>query len=106
MKMFAVMFLVLGLIGCATTKVMQWQATGGSRADGVVELSYQYGWLDVPQVDDYAGELLAQQRCESWGYEGAEAFGGQVSTCVQPGGSVCHSMLVTKQFQCLGDLED
>ncbi len=88
------------LSGCATPKT--WSATGGSRADGTVRLSYEVGMFEAAQVDEAQAITLATQRCAVWGYSGAEAFGGTTSQCTQPGSSGCMVTLVTKEFQCTG----
>lgn len=87
--------------GCATQK--QWAATGGSRSDGVVRLSYEYGPFESPQVDEAAGLALAKQRCAVWGYTGAEAFGGVTQQCNAWTTSGCMGFLVTKEYQCTGN---
>lgn len=92
--------LMIALAGCATAKT--WQATGGSRADGVVRLSYQYGLFEQPEVDEAAGQQIAVERCAVWGYTGAEAFGGVTEACNGYGSSGCTSWLVTKEYQCTG----
>lgn len=89
----------LTLTACASAKI--WQATGGSRSDGVVRLSYQYGLFERPQLSD-DGTSLAVQRCRVWGYSGAEAFGGVTEACNNSGPDGCNSWLVTKEFQCTG----
>jgi YecR-like lipoprotein len=61
--------------GCATVKTLE--ATGGSRSDGTVELSYEYGSLEAPQVQWEQGLVTARERCAAWGYSDAEAFGGE-----------------------------
>lgn len=88
------------LVGCATQKA--WQATGGSRADGTVRLSYQYGLFEMPELDHAAGDKLAIDRCRTWGYTGAEAFGGVTEQCNNFGSGQCNSWLVTKEYQCTG----
>jgi hypothetical protein len=93
----------LSVAGCATAK--EWVATGGSRADGVVKLSYQYGLFERPQVSAQQGLELAKSRCTAWGYSGAEAFGGVIRVCNNYGSSGCISWLVTAEYQCLGRLE-
>jgi|HubBroStandDraft_6_1064221.scaffolds.fasta_scaffold836545_2 hypothetical protein len=90
----------LALGGCAVSK--DWQATGGSRSDGVVRLSYEYKQMQAAQTNDQQGLNLAVSRCGSWGYTGSEAFGRTKQTCNQPGGLGCASWLVTKEYQCLG----
>jgi len=90
---------MLTVAGCASAKM--WQATGGSRADGVVRLSYQYGLFEQPTLAD-SGQAMAAERCKVWGYSGAEAFGGVTEQCNNFGSSGCTSWLVTKEFQCTG----
>ena len=90
---------MLFLGACATAKT--WQATGGSRSDGTVRLSYEVGMLESPQLTS-DGTQLAVERCRVWGYTGATAFGGVTSQCTQMGSSGCMVTLVTKEFQCTG----
>lgn len=98
-KVIAVAFVTIAVSGCATQK--NWSATGGSKSDGTIELSYQYGMFESPQVSEQQALVLAEKRCEAWGYEDAEAFGGQTRTCNVPSGSGCQSWLVTKTYQCV-----
>jgi hypothetical protein len=89
------------LVGCATPEVMQ--ATGGSRADGTVDLSYEYGIFQQPIVDMNAAIVTATNRCQAWGYTAAEPFGGQINHCNQMNGyGQCLDMLVTVKYQCTG----
>ena len=93
----------LFLSGCiAMPTQKQWTATGGSRADAVVRLSYEYGQYEQPQVNEQEALDLATARCKSWGYSGAEAFGGVTRQCNQTGRYGCENWLVTKEFQCTG----
>ncbi len=91
---------VIYFAGCAVQK--EWAATGGSRADGVVELSFEYGKFQTPTVDDAQGVTIASATCAEWGYPGAKAFGGQTKVCNQPSGGGCAGWLVTKKYQCTG----
>lgn len=92
---------VLLLSGCTTTK--DWTATGGSRADGVVRLSYEVTEFEKPQLNEQQAVYLASQRCKTWGYSGAEAFGGTTRQCNQGGGfGGCSQWVVTKEYQCTG----
>lgn len=95
-----VLFFSLGLAGCATTK--EWGATGGSRADGTVKLSYQYGLFEKPQVSAQQGIELAKSKCAAWGYTDAEPFGAATRSCNNYSTSGCNSWLVTAEYQCLG----
>lgn len=88
----------------ACTTVTDWAATGGSKADGVIRLSYEMGSLETVQVSESQAVSLAAQRCASWGYTGAEAFGGTTRNCMQPGGfGGCGRWTVTKEYQCTGE---
>lgn len=91
------------LTGCATAK--NWSATGGSRADGVVRLSYEVGAFEKPMLNESEAVSLATSRCQTWGYSGAEAFGGVTRVCNMPGGGFggCQGWLITKEFQCTGN---
>ena len=87
---------------CATPK--QYGATGGSRADGTVKLSYQYGGFEQPVVDTQQAVHLARSKCSAWGYENAEAFGTEIKTCTAFNEYGCIQWLVTSEFQCIGEL--
>jgi len=88
------------LNGCASVKTLQ--ATGGSRADGVIALSYEYGMFEKPQINWNQAQTTAATRCEAWGYQSAEAFGGSTSQCqARNGYGNCLRYLVTVKYQCL-----
>ena len=98
-----VFLLVLSVLlsGCSVKKEMI--PLGGSKADGTVKMGYEVGEFEKPIIDPNQAATLAAQKCKVWGYEGAEAFGGQMTTCVQPGGmSGCVRSNVTVDFQCVG----
>ena len=88
------------LSGCATvTKEMA--ATGGSKADGTIELSYEHSELESVTVDEKKAIETAKSRCKSWGYKNAEKFGGSKTTCIMRGGfSGCARSITTTQYQC------
>lgn len=90
------------LTACAVQKT--WVATGGSRADGVVSLAYEYGAFEAPEVSAVQGETEAAARCAVWGYTGAVPFGGDVVTCTLADlfGS-CNRWRVSRDYQCTGD---
>lgn len=92
----------LTLGGCAA-KLVDWQATGGSRADGTVRLSYR---LDRPKIrtDPAQAASLAKARCAAWGYEDAEPFGGETKICDERLLGMCGAWTVTREYQCLGSL--
>ncbi|NHC07011.1 YecR family lipoprotein [Azonexus fungiphilus] len=86
--------------GCASQK--QLVPTSGSRADGIVKLSFDYGPFEKPQVNLAQGKAAAKQRCAAWGYTDAEAFGGGTKQCISPSSSGCKRMQVTYEYQCTG----
>ena len=91
---------LIATAGCAVIKVPA--ATGGSRADGTVQLSYEYGWLENPQVDLGAASVTATQRCRAWGYTQAEAF-APMSHCQETDSyGNCLRTLITTTYQCSG----
>ena len=49
--------------GCAVQK--QLVATGGSRADGTVKMSYEFGMFEQPVINIQQGVQSAIQRCQS-----------------------------------------
>jgi len=100
-KLILSSILTLVISGCAARHVpMDWQATGGSRGDGTVKLSVQYGYA-VPQLNENQALSLAVQRCAAWGYTGAEAFGGTTSVCNQFDKYLgCIDNILTKEYQC------
>ena len=90
----------LSSTACATVKVPQ--PTGGSRSDATVQLAYEYGEFERPQVDWDTANRIATERCEAWGYSAAEAFGGGIQECSAWSQYGCHSFFVTITYQCLG----
>lgn len=91
---------VLMLSGCTVQKQMT--PVGGSKADGTIRMGYSYGAFETPSVDLMQAQSQAAQKCRVWGYNGAEAFGGQVSNCVDPSPAACRRMDVYVEYQCTG----
>ncbi|HFF6004481.1 YecR family lipoprotein [Stenotrophomonas maltophilia] len=97
-----VAIVLAALTGCTTHRELL--VTGGSRADGIVELGYQRNEFQRVSFDEDAAEALASKRCQGWGYEGAESFGTERSTCTSRRGfGNCGSRQVVIQYQCLGN---
>ena len=92
--------LLVVLAGCGT--VSQMTATGGSRADGIVRLSYEYGSFNKVNIDEATALRTAQERCRTWGYKDAEAFGGVTRQCQASNMYGCMRWTVTKEYQCVG----
>lgn len=95
--------------GCAPKTVTKnWEASGGSKADAIVEVGFTYNpQLEKPETSDAQARAEAIKRCQAWGYEDAEPFGMFKQNCQQMdfipfAGLQCQSMLITRQYQCLG----
>lgn len=100
-KIIAIGVIGLTLSACAVQKT--WVPTGGSRGDGTVTLSYEYGLFETPQVDQAQGIQAAKERCAAWGYKDADPFGGTTSQCNQTSGTgSCNRWLVSAVYQCIG----
>lgn len=93
---FAVM--ITGLSACAvkTTAV----PIGGSKADGTIELGFQYGAFVKPEVDWNQAQNAAISRCKAWGYGSAEPFGGIQTNCVSWSGQLCATYRASITYQC------
>jgi hypothetical protein len=98
-RVFLIAASVAAVAGCAT--VSQMQATGGSRADGIVKLSYEVGMFDKVAIDEATALDTARRRCATWGYSDAEAFGGITRQCNAMSGYGCTQWFVTKEYQCI-----
>ena len=93
------LLLALFLTGCATPKY--WSAIEGSRSDGVIRLGYRYALFEAPQIDNNQGAALASQKCQAWGYSGANAFGTTNRRCTNFDRNLgCIGWLVTADYQC------
>src|SRR5215469_6157064 len=89
------------LTSCATPVTPE--PVGGSRADGTVKLSFEFGIFQRPVVDWNGALDRARQSCSAWGYTGAERFGGGMQQCEAVNGyGQCMRMLVTYTYQCTG----
>jgi len=94
------------LCGCAAlffaacTVDKQLSATGGSRADGIVELSYEIGDMQSARIDWDRAQADATARCNAWGYQNAEKFGGEKRQCQSPSSYGCMQWFVTVNYQC------
>ncbi len=88
------------LNGCTTN--IQPVATGGSKADGTIVLSYEYGAFQKPVVDWTGADTQASERCRAWGYKSAEAFGGLQNYCLAHNSyGTCVRFRVNIPYQCI-----
>lgn len=100
-RFFITALLGIVLAGCVSAYNVAPTATGGSKADGTVEMSFEHTENEKPVLDWNNSTALAVQRCEVWGYTGATPFGGERRSCQQTGGwSGCALWLVTLTYQC------
>lgn len=99
----ALIFAAALTTGCAVKK--DFYATGGSRADGTVDMAYDFAQFEQPVVSQNQAQAIAQQKCAVWGYREAEAFGGKITNCNQRDGwGNCVAGQVVIKYQCIGDL--
>ncbi|WP_280377525.1 YecR family lipoprotein [Pseudomonas sp. BN515] len=92
---------VLTISGCTTKK--DFYAMGGSRADGTVDLAYDFAPFEQPVVNVSQAQSIAKSKCQVWGYQEAEAFGGQQQNCHQFNGyGSCVAGQIVVKYQCIG----
>lgn len=100
LRLFA-MGAAMVLAACSTNKILT--PTGGSRSDGTVEMSYQYGAFERPVIDFNSARVAAEQKCRAWGYSSAEPFGGERRQCQAPDPNIgCAAWFVSMTYQCTG----
>lgn len=92
------------LAGCAedfpvTTAAKSWDAIGGSKADAVVELSYEYNYNESPKINEGSAFKEAKYRCGNWGYSSSTPFDPSTE-CVAYQGMECNTWKVVQKFQC------
>jgi len=92
-------FLPLLFAACASNVTPV--ATGGSKADGLVNMSYEYGMFSKPKVDLATTQERAEQRCIAWGYKKAEPFDGVENVCQEHNAyGMCTYTRVNIRYQC------
>jgi hypothetical protein len=97
----SVIVLLVALLstGCAVQK--NYGASGGSKSDGTVKMSYTYGAFQIPKVNEAGALKMATSRCNSWGYDSAQSFDFVDKRCQQYSADMgCIAWIVTKEFQC------
>lgn len=88
--------------GCAVDTPKTPLPTGGSRADGSVDMSFEVGAYERPIVDWDAAAVSATSRCKAWGYQSADPFEGTRTECnVRDGYGNCIQAFVTRTYQCV-----
>lgn len=102
-KLLLLTLLVVTATGCSSRK--DFYATGGSRADGSIDMAYNFKQFETPIVDIEQAKAIANDKCAVWGYERAEAFGGQTENCqARNGFGECVAGQVVVKYQCIGNI--
>lgn len=103
-KFYLVLALLFIVSGCSVHK--NYYATGGSRGDGAIDMAYDFEMFETPLVSSDQAKEVATQKCKVWGYESADAFGGQVENCFARNGygNCLRGQMVVK-YQCAGNLD-
>ena len=84
---------------CATDNAFR--PSGASRADGIVQLSYDYDLSDRPILDWRSAETLAEERCANWGYSSAVKTGAGRQACLaQDVFGRCKTFHVNVAYRC------
>ncbi|EBW7149657.1 YecR family lipoprotein [Citrobacter braakii] len=90
----------LFLSGCIST-VTDLSASGGSRADGTVVMSTEYGEFDSIDINKEKALASATRRCQSWGYRTAQPFDAGFSKCSDFSGFSCTRYIYSISYQCI-----
>ncbi|EHN5173279.1 hypothetical protein KI912_003135 [Salmonella enterica] len=88
------------LSGCIST-VTELSASGGSRADGTVVMSTEYGEFDSIDINKEKALVSATRRCQSWGYRTAQPFDAGFSKCSDFSGFGCTRYIYSISYQCI-----
>ena len=90
------------LAACAVDTPKTPLPTGGSKADGSVDMSFEVNYLENPIVDWDSARLGATSRCQAWGYKSADPFEGTRTECnSRDGYGTCLQAFVTRTYQCV-----
>ncbi len=105
MRYTVLLLWILILAACAPPPPVTPVATGGSKADGTVEMSYLTRAGPQPEVNWTSADAEATARCAAWGFAKAERFGGGSLACHQYGTGIlagsCMQGQITVVYQCL-----
>jgi len=85
--------------GCQTVKYLS--ITDGSKSDGTLTMSYEYGVFEQPVVQWAQAQQSAIGTCQNWGYSGAQLFDSGWQQCIHADlyGN-CDRWRVTYKCQC------
>lgn len=94
-----IVFMAALTAGCVSTPIT-WSTSGGSKADGFVELSYTYNYMQTPIVDEVAGQEKAEAMCRAWSFSAAVALEMVDQKCQYADRYGCSEWLVTRKYMC------
>lgn len=98
MKVLALLSILL-LTSCMVIKVPQ--PTGGSKSDGIVELSYERYDLEIIEINYQEAKINALRVCNRWGFDNADMFGGSIKDCsMHDSYGGCMKATITIKYQC------
>lgn len=102
-KLLLLIILAVAVAGCSSRK--DFYATGGSRADGSIDMAYDFKQFETPIVDINQAKKIANDKCAVWGYKRAEAFGGKIVSCeARNGFGDCVAGQTIIKYQCIGNI--
>lgn len=104
-KLFLLTIIAALVAGCGATR-KEFYAAGGSRADGTIDMAYDFIKKDKKIVaDPRQAESIASNKCMVWGYQRAEAFGGKGENChARAKSGQCIAGQVIVKYQCIGNI--
>ena len=100
MKIILIIYILLTLSACATAPITL-APSGGSKSDATVEMAFSVGVFRKAVIDWEKTDIAAKDRCNKWGFGGAERFSSPNKKCVAPsddGGCFRHEYTYT--YQC------
>jgi hypothetical protein len=98
-RIFLVLAVAAAAVGCTTYKL--WTESASDSELGIVQLSYEYGKFENPQVDERAGVNMARERCKEWGFPEAQRK-AEERQCIDGMKTDCSRWKVLREYQCLG----
>lgn len=99
-KLYILFCLCVFATSCKTIVYMD--TTGGSKSGGVVELSYNTSWIDIPEVQWEDAQRKAVNTCKDWGYRSAKRFGAGIKDCTGYDEQLgCTDWRIIYKYQCL-----
>lgn len=98
MKKLSLIIAIIALTSCAVN--VKPTMCDGSKADGIVKLSYTRYYMNTPIIDWEEANKNAIARCKAWGYSDAETFGDIKSQCASSSGGDCMYKEDKILYQC------